>query len=395
MKIPGNNNLHGIGDYLKKTRQSKKLTLTQVAEGTKITLRYLEALENNHFAILPSETYAMGFLRSYAMFLELDVEQVLNQYRTEILMREKLPLKELTEPVISWPDQLSYYIRFAIVPVALLTVGVVMYLLVQENAMEPDYTNQQNTSTKKTNTTFQSILLNAQNKTIPQEKTEPVTFKRGVLTALLQKNGGIDFLVSGKSVYFILREIKYKTINNQYSTAIIEVYPRKTRIELTEQEAYSLKDNNILRLLQVILLGATPNNIKLRVILKEENQGAIEELTKYTSHPQSNGLKNTKDILKPEHFIISLEVKILGDNYIEFYVDGRQIKRGLVGSGEVFSLQASNSIQLKIGDAGAAKVSINGKPIYTGSKGQQISKIIRKVKDPIQQLKYKVDIRDM
>lgn len=69
-----------LGDYLKHTRTSQNLTIDSVAEKTKIRKYFIEALENNDYKKLPERTYALGYLRSYAKFLELDNAEELVKY---------------------------------------------------------------------------------------------------------------------------------------------------------------------------------------------------------------------------------------------------------------------------------------------------------------------------
>jgi cytoskeleton protein RodZ len=69
-----------IGPSLREARVRKGLTLQQVAEDTKIRSKYLQALENEEFSALPGEAYAKGFLRSYAVYLGLNAQIMLDEY---------------------------------------------------------------------------------------------------------------------------------------------------------------------------------------------------------------------------------------------------------------------------------------------------------------------------
>jgi len=70
-----------IGQRLKKARTFRHLTLEEVAETTRIRLVYLQALEADDFDVIPSPVQARGFLRNYAQFLELDIDQVVEELR--------------------------------------------------------------------------------------------------------------------------------------------------------------------------------------------------------------------------------------------------------------------------------------------------------------------------
>ena len=61
-----------IGEQLRRAREARSLSLDQVAYATRIRLRYLEAMEAEKFDVLPSVTQLRGFLRTYADYLKLD-----------------------------------------------------------------------------------------------------------------------------------------------------------------------------------------------------------------------------------------------------------------------------------------------------------------------------------
>lgn len=70
-----------IGDSLREARIRKGLTIKDVEDVTKIRSKYLEALEENDYEVLPGSTYAKAFLRTYASFLKLDPDELLEEYQ--------------------------------------------------------------------------------------------------------------------------------------------------------------------------------------------------------------------------------------------------------------------------------------------------------------------------
>jgi cytoskeletal protein RodZ len=60
----------------------REIPLREVADVTKISLRYLEALEQDRFDVLPAPVFAKGFLREYARYVGLDVDEVVNSFLT-------------------------------------------------------------------------------------------------------------------------------------------------------------------------------------------------------------------------------------------------------------------------------------------------------------------------
>lgn len=87
------------GELLKKARESKNLTIQEVAMATKINHRILKAIEDGDIAKLPAKTFLRGFVVSYASLLKLDSDALLN------LMAEELNLPIKQKPVIEVPVQ--------------------------------------------------------------------------------------------------------------------------------------------------------------------------------------------------------------------------------------------------------------------------------------------------
>lgn len=76
--------LEGVGQKLRRAREGQGLTLDQLAEKTRISLRHLELIEKGEFSKLPARTYAIGFTRSCARVLGLDDQQLIDELRYEL-----------------------------------------------------------------------------------------------------------------------------------------------------------------------------------------------------------------------------------------------------------------------------------------------------------------------
>jgi hypothetical protein len=70
----------GLGEFLRRERELRHITLDDVAEHTKISRRYLEAIEEGRYDRLPGETFVRGFIRSYAQSVGLDPTDTLLMY---------------------------------------------------------------------------------------------------------------------------------------------------------------------------------------------------------------------------------------------------------------------------------------------------------------------------
>lgn len=73
----------GIGATLRDARNRRKVDLPEVEATTKIRLRYLRAMENEEWDVLPGGPYTRSFIRTYASYLGLDGERLADEYRRE------------------------------------------------------------------------------------------------------------------------------------------------------------------------------------------------------------------------------------------------------------------------------------------------------------------------
>jgi hypothetical protein len=76
-----------IGNTLREARLRRGIEIADCEAATKIRAKYLRAMEEEQFDILPGTTYVKGFLRTYAEFLELDGRLVLDEYESRFLGR--------------------------------------------------------------------------------------------------------------------------------------------------------------------------------------------------------------------------------------------------------------------------------------------------------------------
>jgi cytoskeletal protein RodZ len=79
--------MSGFGDRLRELRESREIALDEIAESTKISKRYLQALERNEFEELPGGVFAKGYIRTYAEYLGVNPEPLLEAYAQELQSR--------------------------------------------------------------------------------------------------------------------------------------------------------------------------------------------------------------------------------------------------------------------------------------------------------------------
>lgn len=72
--------MESVGEFFRHVRETKGLTIDEVASKTRIRTDFLKALEEGNFAKLPDQVFAKGFVRTYARSLGLDEDDAMNRF---------------------------------------------------------------------------------------------------------------------------------------------------------------------------------------------------------------------------------------------------------------------------------------------------------------------------
>ena len=137
----------GIGERLRTARQALGLSLEEVETATRIRLSYLDALEREAFTELPNPAYVKGFLRSYAAYLGIPAEELLQAYPrdassgtavAERVVRHESPIDVVITPATPYSrTRRLLTIAGVVVGVGLLIVVYVFFSQVREFARTP------------------------------------------------------------------------------------------------------------------------------------------------------------------------------------------------------------------------------------------------------------------
>lgn len=88
----------GLGRALKRARIAQGYDIAQVAQTLRIRPEYLEALEEGNHARLPGRVYAIGFVRTYSSFLDLDSAVAIERFKAEAVTLDHAHLLPPTPP---------------------------------------------------------------------------------------------------------------------------------------------------------------------------------------------------------------------------------------------------------------------------------------------------------
>ena len=116
-----------IGNSLREARLRQGLEFVEVEQATKIRGKYLRALEDEQFDILPGQTYVKGFLRTYAEYLGLDGQLYVDEYNSRYIPGdEETPLRAQNKSTVGRNPR----VESSVVLVALAAIGILTALVV-------------------------------------------------------------------------------------------------------------------------------------------------------------------------------------------------------------------------------------------------------------------------
>jgi cytoskeletal protein RodZ len=116
------------GEYLKRERVLRDVSLESVHEATRVSIKFLVALEADDHEVLPHPAFVKGFIQSYAKHLGLDETEAVLRY--ELFLREKFQ-QEKSEPPKGWQtaDSGSAALKNSRTIQILVAVGVVVIVI--------------------------------------------------------------------------------------------------------------------------------------------------------------------------------------------------------------------------------------------------------------------------
>ena len=136
-----------IGNSLREARLRQTLDFPEVEQATKIRSKYLRALEDEQFDILPGQTYVKGFLRTYSEYLGLDGQLYVDEYNSRYIPGdEETPLRASSTSAVGRNPR----VESSVVLVALAAIGILTALVVvawrfgsdTPNTAIPDFSSQ-------------------------------------------------------------------------------------------------------------------------------------------------------------------------------------------------------------------------------------------------------------
>jgi cytoskeleton protein RodZ len=118
-----------LGQELKKQRESRNISIDEMASSTKIVGRYLEALEQDRFDAMPGGFFVKGILRTYAAYVGLDENEVVEKYREAGVLDEPAKARAPAPRVTPDAAEKRKIMPWVIAGVAVLVLVAVFLIL--------------------------------------------------------------------------------------------------------------------------------------------------------------------------------------------------------------------------------------------------------------------------
>jgi transcriptional regulator with XRE-family HTH domain len=361
--------VESIGEKLKQARESKKLTIKNVVIDTNMSPVYIEALEKEDFDKFPSETYIIGFLKTYSEYLKLDSKEIISLYKSYKIGESATPLEELTRPtksqfiinLISFYERYRNLVFFGIV--ALISILIIWGVWAMNRSnVQIDGSDSLSQIKKNYAESQNAKIKNITSLQLSNDKAMP----------LIYKEEAIQFLVDNKEVVFLLKDISNNKVTINFLNNDNDII-----LDMDKQVPVILAECP--REILLTLKGLTENRAKIMIAL---GRNLKAEMTNETNEqdtdvkPVKDG-DNTKVIAQNDKSLkITFEVEFIQKSFIEIYLDCNIKQKGFMPAGSREKWEASKNIQVKIGNAGGIKSKINGKEFVFGKPGQVANKSI-------------------
>lgn len=349
--------LKKLGEKLKRARETKGLSIRDVFEKTNITPKFIEALEEEDYSVFPSETYTIGFLRSYAEFLNFDPNEIVKEYKGLKLQNSESPLEELTkatQPKFEFtPKSIKNILIFFIIAFSIILI----YKIAQYTYSSYSISEAQNLPTLKP-------CNEREKRTINVKDEEP-------LLSLLDISSLYLFSIGAEKINFsfCIKEIEKKD-NYENIKFVIEFNQKNYELEAKSGETLILS-NTISEL--------TQNNKKIELSIKGASENSIQI-----------ELQSKQKAVSNKSIIVTLE--IIQETYIEWISDGKAYKGEFFKNGDSFILEADNRLDIKIGNGAGVRFTREGfPPRIAGPAGKIVKLSFTKIQDPIDLTKFKID----
>ncbi len=377
--------MDSLGDTLKFSRESQSISLDQIARDTRISKRYLEALELEDFSIFPGEAYLVGFLRNYAQYLGLDSGELVNLYRNMKLQEQPIPMDELIHGKKK-PSRLFIFVIVVLVAGGLGVGGYYLYRAIRSGSLV------------KSSAVGDEAAAAKQEEFRFVGEAEARWFKQGdIITVVLgdksyrmevdSVDDPVSLLVPGGSISLKLSEARFVDLNLDAKNDL--------KVEFNDIDRTGSEKKVNLWLIKTAALMKVDKDAS--AMTGSDRQGGAGDRTGINSAAGAGGPESqTGDRLviveaaAPHAYRARIQFR--GNCLLRYLIDDDTRDQRFFQKGETFTIDnVKSTLKLWVSNAGVLDVEVERRKLSLGTAGQVVTKLIRWEKNE-QAGKYELEI---
>ena len=332
--------VNSIGQVLRDTRLSQSKNIQEISQILRIRQIYLDAIENNDFAQLPGKIYIIGFIKTYAEYLQLDSEEIIRAYKSGDLV--ETTNTDLVFPTIvpedGMPNKLTLLLGFMIA-----IAGYGGWYYINNNVSSIENPGSLNKSEIPKPSQIKKLKTNN-----PLNTTKTLTQKNTLLTS--------DPLKREK-------EIKNADPRSSIKVGLGGV----TGKILSEKQDISGKYNQVIEPQPLLQNSNKPLSLKTNIKDKISTLDTKTEVVNVTK-PLKPKLLEKNNVLSPKNKAIEssrITIRALSDSYLQ--VRNKSLNQILITrllkKGSTYDVPNQEGLSLITGNAGALEIFVDGQKV--------------------------------
>ena len=377
-----------IGQKFKDARKEKGLFIEQVTRETNISKNYIEAIESEKFEEFPGEAYLLGFLRSYALYLGLDHEEIINIYKNTKIQENPVPV-ELIVTKKPFP-----FLPVAIAAGLLLVAGAGIYFFInKDNYLEKKVVEEKKPSKKTSVVQNKDSEISSGVEYVMDNTFVERNFAKGDSVIVNYKNTLFKILVKESSDGKVLLELPLETVELAKGKEILSDLDGDgtNDIRIVARDIDTAGKGTVLKFDRNI---ESPSVVSSSISSEEElssvsasavaantASAAAPSVTTTTSAAGSTSVQSRKEkdaVIFESNTMQPFRVNINFKRYclMRYEADNGAREEKYFNKGDTFRLDVSKQIKIWISNAQTVSTTINNVEYSFGTAGSVSSKII-------------------
>ena len=332
--------MESVGERLLHAREERQLTIEQAAGDTHIARRFIESLEREDFGVFPGESYLIGFLRKYSVYLELDANEMVSLFKNTQLQEQPSPVDELLNK--------RHPRRLRAVLITLAVVIIVSAIVTSVILILPDEPRQVIQPSPFRTVAFSSEILEQE---FEAWTSIQVSTEEGLHSIELRE------VTSPLILYFNERMIQLNPDDVEFVDLNAD-----TRPDLRIVYKTTLSNGNPILRVDRTIAGSFSQGLTG----SGEDEGSLNPgLTTEPSREKS--VQRITTLSQPGTFFV--EAIFRAPVLFRHYSDGGQRKEQFYTSGDRFQLEVENYVYIWLSNAGKLQFTVNGQDLRLGDDG--------------------------